>query len=230
MRPWLERIAPVTVEVECGGSTHTVSWRRGKLVLHDHRLGDEAVFAALGAERPPCLSVLAEWRDRARWAAATRPPPPGFVRRVVPPAVPDALAEVRRYGVVRAWERRWRRNGAVEEAEDLYRILRRRALPAITESLQAARVRLGGGRANFVELRLARPDGSPEAEGRIDRHRSALVVTLGPAWIYEVGAPGDLLRGEAFVVAPGKVVTWEVVSPGDNSWRPVIVDVPPADT
>ncbi|HEX7165377.1 MAG TPA: hypothetical protein VF230_00200 [Acidimicrobiales bacterium] len=210
--------------VACSGSQHRITWHHGKVVLHDHRLGEEEVLLALGGAPPPCVAALLAWRDRRGWAASTRPDAPGFTRRTPPPAVPPALVDVRQLGVVRAWERAWGRDRGVDEAEDLYRLLRRRALRPLTAALETARRDLGGGRATFVEVRLAAsPDAAPDATGRIDARRSALVVTLAPRWLYRVGAAGALDARGAFVVAPGKVVGWRRVSGSKvDRWEPAI--------
>ena len=212
---WFASIPSVTVEVECSGATHSVSWRRGKVVLHDHRLRDEDVVLALGGAPPPCVAMLAAWRDRRAWAAASRPHPPGFVRRVAPPALPEDLAAVRQLGVIRSWERSWRHNPGSDDAEDLYRMLRRHALPRVATALDAARARFGGGPARFVEVRLARPNGVASVEGRITPLESSLVVVLPPSWIYDVGSR-DAAEPSVFSLAPGTDVEW--VSAGSDGW------------
>jgi hypothetical protein len=65
---WRVAVDDVTAEVECGGSIHTVVWRRGKLVLVDHDLQSEATMVALGGEPPPCVQVLYAWRRARRTA------------------------------------------------------------------------------------------------------------------------------------------------------------------
>jgi hypothetical protein len=211
----------VTTRVDCDGVEHRITWRRGKLVLHDHRLADETVFLALGGAPPPCFVILQEWRDRRRWAAAARPHPPGFVRRVAPPRVPDPLATVRRLGVVRSWEREWRRHRRSDEAEDLYRLLRKTALPWLAATLDAARREREGGRPRFVEVRLAAPDREPTVEGRIDAHQSSLVATLPPSWLYTSGLRDH--EDKAFEVTPGHEVGWQRA--GETTWIAALIPI-----
>ena len=59
---WFERLPAVTGEVPCGGEAHRISWRRGKLVLHDHDVVAERSLVALGSKPPVCLEILDAWR------------------------------------------------------------------------------------------------------------------------------------------------------------------------
>jgi hypothetical protein len=60
---WCDGLPAVTVEIDCGGQRHRITWRRGKLVLEDHDLLAERSLAALGSSRPPvCVEVLDAWR------------------------------------------------------------------------------------------------------------------------------------------------------------------------
>ena len=212
---WYDAIEAVTADIACDGSTHRISWRRGKLVLHDHVLRDEEVLLSLGSTPAPCVATLLAWRDRRGWAAATRPHPPGFVRRMPPPIATPALAAIRSLTVVRAWERQWRRREAVEDAESLYQLLRRRAVTQLQAALDAARIERGGGRAGYVEVRM-REAGAEEVEGRIEPTRSYLVVTLSPRWLYEVDPRGSLTDSREFRVDARRVVGWEIC---DAGWR-----------
>ena len=215
---WFDAVEPVTVEIECGDDgRHRVSWRRGKVVLHDHSLRDEEVMLALGGAPPPCVALLLSWRDSPAWERACRPQPPGFVRRLPPPALPGDLDGVRKLGVVRSWERRWARGGHPDTAEDLYRVLRQRALRPLTTYLDATRRQKGGGAITFAEIRLAEHADQPRVDGRIEPAKSSLVVALHPSWMYEP-APGML--GE-FPLGNGAVVGWREISAG--VWRAEVV-------
>lgn len=50
-------------EVSCTGTTHHVTWRRGRLVVEDHDLTAERALRGLGAATPRCLDVLDAWRE-----------------------------------------------------------------------------------------------------------------------------------------------------------------------
>jgi hypothetical protein len=205
---WALDVDPVSVVVDCGGARHVVTWRRGKLVLEDHDLTAEEAVVALGGPRPACLEVLRAWRNRAVWAVATQPDPPGFVRRRPRIAVPPELAARRELGVVRAWERSAARRPGSDDAEHLYRYLRKRALSSVLGAANAAQARFGGGRVSFVEVRLAERDGDVDVIGRVDARQTALVVSLTPRWLREVWARGIGLVDGRFVVSVADATAW----------------------
>ena len=216
---WFDAIDPVTVEVDCGDEIHRVSWRWGKVVLHDHSLREEAVLSVLGGEPPACVALLESWRDGKAWERACRPQPPGFVRHLPPPTLAAELDDVRKLGVVRSWERRWRRRAEPDVAEDLYRVLRQRALRPLTNYLDAIRRDKRGGRVTFAEVRLAEHEGQPRVDGRIDASKSSLVVALHPSWMYERLAHPDPIG--AFPLGGGATVGWREISPG--VWKAEVV-------
>jgi hypothetical protein len=61
-RRWYDGIPAVAAEIDCGGETHRITWRRGKLVLEDHDLLAERSLTALGAKPPTCVQALDAWR------------------------------------------------------------------------------------------------------------------------------------------------------------------------
>src|SRR5262245_53982359 len=101
---WYDALDGVTTEVMCSGAAHRVSWRHGRLVLHDHDLSAERAAVALGGAPPACIAVLDAWRDRCGWDTATRGRSPGFRADPQRPGVPDALVAVRELGVCRRWD------------------------------------------------------------------------------------------------------------------------------
>ncbi len=64
-RRWYQDREPVSFEVETGGAPHRVTWRRGRIILHDHDVSAERVLLALGGEPCPCLLVLDAAKDQA---------------------------------------------------------------------------------------------------------------------------------------------------------------------
>jgi len=207
----------VVVDVACGDATHRISWRRGKVVLHDHVLRDEEVMLALGGAPPRCVAILQAWRDRAGWERANRPQPPGFIRNRPPPDVPEELAAVRRIATVRAWERRWRRGADPLIVEDLYRVLRARARPPLGAHLEVARRARSGGPVAYVEVRMTERDEQPRVDGRIARDRSYLLAWLSPAWLYLPPPVGD---GE-FAVDRARVIAWRELA--RDTWKAELV-------
>lgn len=64
--PWYDALDPVSVEIDCSGSRHRITWRRGKLIVEDHDVEAEAVLAALGGSACMCTTVLEGWRRNTR--------------------------------------------------------------------------------------------------------------------------------------------------------------------
>ena len=64
-KPWWADldIGPVTATIDTGAEPHRVSWREGKLRLHDHDLRAEDVLLALGGEPCPCLLLRDAFRS-----------------------------------------------------------------------------------------------------------------------------------------------------------------------
>lgn len=62
--PWHRDFPSFDIEVESGDRIHRITWRGGRLVLHDHDIAAEEVLRALGGQPCPCLVILELWRDR----------------------------------------------------------------------------------------------------------------------------------------------------------------------
>jgi hypothetical protein len=140
-RRWYLGHEAVTLTVPVAGGEHRVSWRRGRLVLHDHDAAAEAVLRALGGETCPCLAIRDALRSsdlhgapvgvlgrvtalRARGAAAAAPqaPPASPIapsapatRWPTPAGAPPPLPGPpdRRAVLLQSW-RRWQADPAVQ--------------------------------------------------------------------------------------------------------------------
>jgi hypothetical protein len=69
---WYDAREPITANVETGGPVHRVSWRDGRVILHDHDLAAEKVLLALGGEPCPCLLVCDAFRGPSEGDVALR--------------------------------------------------------------------------------------------------------------------------------------------------------------
>ncbi len=225
MGSWARALPPVTVEVECGGRTHHVLLRRGKVVLAEHAIAAEAVAAAFGAPSTPCFDVYRSWRSREQWEIALQPRGPGFHQLYRRPPLPAGLGPALERGVVRGWERRAERGDAIASYA-LQRALRAKAEPVLAAAFHAAVRRFGGGPTKRLELSIG---AIPSASGEITDLNSSLLVRVEPDWLRTVGLPrlGDGGQPTGFVVAlrPQPVtLDWQPRS-GGAGWTARLVNV-----
>jgi hypothetical protein len=220
---WVDDLDPVSVAVPCRSATHIVSWRRGKLVLEDHDVSAELAAIALGAPVPPCVELLRAWRNRVLWRVATTPDPPGFVRNRATVVMPHDLMTVRQLGVARSWQRAAARHPDGDDAEQLYRFLRKRALASVLAAAAHAQSHFGGGRVSSVEVRLLGDESEKDQiVGRVDKRQTVLVVALSPAWLHEVWARGIGTVDGAFIVQVTDATAWpSAVDVRAVVWQPV---------
>lgn len=63
---WYRSLPPAETSVPCGGVTHSIRWEEGRLALSDHPDPEaELVLAALGGDKPVCLSLAETWARHA---------------------------------------------------------------------------------------------------------------------------------------------------------------------
>ena len=205
----------VDVDVACGGESHRVLLRRGKVVLADHSIAAEAAAVALGASSPACFDVYRSWRAREQWEIALQPRGPGFHQLYRRPPLPKPLLDPLERGIARGWERRSARGEGLA-GYVLQRSVRAKAEPAVESAFTDAVRRLGGGPIKRLELTIG---SSPWVQGTIAPGGSALLVRVTPDWLRRVGLPRLAVHDGAFVVAvePRRlVVDWREA--GDGRW------------
>lgn len=219
MTRWARRLPKVDVEVACGGATHRVLLRRGKLVLADHSIAAEASAIALGATSPPCFEVYRSWRAREQWETALQPRGPGFHQLYRRPPLPKALLGPLERGVARGWERRAARGEGLA-GYALQKALRAKADPALAKAFDVDVRRFAGGPIARLELAIG---STPWVQGTITPAESSLLVRVTPDWLRRVGLPRLATFEQAFVVAvePRRlVVDWRAA--GERRWHAVL--------
>jgi len=215
-RGWHHGLPPVTVSLPCGPATHRLTWRRGRLVLHDHPgLAAERALLALGADRPTCLDVVDAWASLARdpcrlawfgWLVQRwpnevhpmdRPPalaarPPGRPSSYVPgqhaplDRLPVDLLARSFVGVVAACDRRWDALDVLSH-EELTGLIGAAAGRAAARCMGSWQ-RLARVRAPAVQCHLVPPGHPPSFTGRIDHATARAEVGLPLAWFWRVWA------------------------------------------
>lgn len=216
-RRWARRLAPVTVEVACGGERHRVLLRRGNIVLEHHGIAAEAAAVALGAPSPPCFEVYRSWRAREQWEIALQPRGPGFHQLYRRPPLPTPLLDPLERGIARGWERRAMRDEGLA-AYVLHRSIRAKAEPALAMAFDVAVRAVGGGPIKRLELTIG---ASPSVSGRITPSGSTLSVGVAPDWLRTVGHPRLALDAQQrFVVSAepsAQIVAWRATAAGEWS-------------
>jgi hypothetical protein len=199
-------VPPVHVTVDCDGEQHTISWRRGALVLEGHDAAADEALVALGGERPACLEVRRSWR---LGYIEEEPPAPaaGLVRSLSsvarwmsggaprPVVLPERLRRLREASVLHTWGRglRDRTAGTETQAAFLDRAIARRVRDLIAER---------GPSGVDIEVVVAE---AVAVEGRR--------VAVTRDWLTRVWVPGLERDGDGVVLAVAEdgtaaVVTW----------------------
>jgi len=223
---WPRGAGRLRVNVDCDGTTHSIVWRRGALVLVDHDVAADEVIAALGGDLPPCLELLASWRKGyietgpsgsalglvrslssiARWM--------GTAASARPTALPEPLRRLREASVLHTWGRGLRNADAGGAAQSAF--LER----AIARRVRDLLVDCGTGvPTDAVEVVVAR-------ELDVDGTRLAVRAS----WLAEVWVPGLEYppHGDGVVVGIAGCAGGETVL-DVATWAPDSLDWTPRD-
>ncbi len=198
---WYDAIPESTAAVDCGGESHRVTWRRGKLVLEAHDLTAERAMLAFGGEPCPCMRVLDMWVNQFRMA------PDQFLqlRKWLGPnafLAPEEFAVVRRLAMILSWERSWRATFffRVKQAQLLADELKAAALPHLREHANAWKPKTGARVLSGCQVGLVPTNQPATLDGTTDRVAMKVTAQLQPTWVVEVWARGIPTVDDAFVL------------------------------
>jgi hypothetical protein len=194
--PWTWAQPTVAAPVSCGGATHEVLWRWGRLVAADHDLDAEAALVALGGEPCPCLEVLGQ--VRAVLAGGGRWPPPSSGAAPPPPFRAVAAAVELRHQLRAAGA------GSAAAADDRdavararqrvaqVRALDNRLLRAVTDAAAttSAGQRRPGGPTLVLRVTPLRAGEETSVDALIGAGRAQVRLGLPVEWLLEVAARG----------------------------------------
>lgn len=196
---WYDYVPPATATIPCGDRQHRITWQRGKLVLVDHDLGAERAMIALGGQACPCMQVLTMWRDQ--WSML-----PDMIRKTDwlgarAYLMPAALAQPRRIGAYRNWDRSWRKNAYTTKHGSIFSTdVIEQATPWLEKLATAGLGRQQASGKPNVSASLVRPEQRPSVTGSVKRGQVTVTGRLGVAWLVRVSARGLPLVNDAFVV------------------------------
>lgn len=218
---WYDPFPETTVLIDCGGESHRVSWRRGKLVVEAHDLTAERTLLAFGGELCPCMRVLEMWVNQFRMA------PDQFLqlRNWLGPnafLAPEEFSLVRRLAMIRSWERSWRATFYFrdKQAQLLGDELRTSALPPLREHLNAWKPRTGARVVSGCQVGLVPSNQSPTLDGTTDRVAMKVSAQLQPTWVVDVWARGVATVDGAFVLKLTEAVSVEELRVVAGRWEP----------
>jgi hypothetical protein len=217
---WHEGLPPVSATIRCGGAEHRVTWRAGRLVLHDHDLAAETALRALGARPCTCLDVVDACRRYLRrlnpsglWAAEGDPT--GLVLPPLPGAsVRLDVDDERRLDALRSLPAPFRRRLALAmfvaagravdpraswQEPPFGRVLTSLVAPAVAHSLDGP---AAGGPASSAALpptaptnvdvrwRTVVPGERPRLDGEVGPTGGWAHLRISPDWVARVWARG----------------------------------------
>lgn len=210
---WSVALGPIEFELDTGAGPHRITWRRGRLALHDHDVEAEAVLRALGGEPCLCLSVLDALRDSL--GTAPRGPSPRAIERIrqspqfasMTKAQQDALLAIGRRRSVLAMlpppmtgvlgqisevrrERRVRRVSREHRPQQPEDRLQGAVAAAAEEAMRRSRRDLRPYASLEIECWRRRPDEAPLLKGVLDGTGGFLAVSLPVSWLNRVWARG----------------------------------------
>ena len=199
---WYDPFPEATAQIDCGGESHRVSWRRGKLVLEDHDLTAERAMLAFGGELCPCMRVLEMWVNQFRMA------PDQFLqlRNWLGPnafLAPEEFALVRRLAMILSWERSWRQTFffRVKQAQLLADELKATALPHLRQHANAWKPKTGARVVSGCQVELIPTNQRATLDGTTDRVALKVTAQLPPTWVVDVWARGVPTVDGAFVLS-----------------------------
>ena len=218
---WYDAVPDATTTVTCGGEQHRVTWRRGKLVLHDHDLSAERAMLAFGGELCECMRVLEMWVEQFRMS------PEQFftLRKWLGPhahLAPEAFDLQRRLAMISTWERSWRTASYVndKEARLLGVELKDKALAPLREHLNAWKPRTGARVISGCQVALVPSSEPAEVEGTMDRVAMRAVAQLHARWLVDVWPRGIATVDDAFVVELVKAASDDDLEVLAVRWEP----------
>lgn len=235
---WYDPLPEVTATVDCGGETHRVTWRRGKVVLEDHDLNAEKGMMAFGGEMCPCMRVLEVWVEQFRMPPDLFGAMPTWLGEHAF-LLPTEFALPRRMGMVLHWERAWRFESYLptKQAKLLFEELKDKALPTLRRHLNAWKVKTGARVVAGCQVALTPTNEAATVEGTTDRVAMRATARLHPRWVVDVWPQGIGVVDDAFVVdlrtartandlevvavrwEPNGAGGWETVAAPARVWR-----------
>ena len=218
---WYDALTETTATVDCGGETHRVTWRRGKVVLENHDLNAERGMVAFGGELCPCMRVLEVWVEQFRMPHDLFDQMHNWLGEQAF-LLPAEFAQPRRMAMLLNWERAWRFESwlPTKQAKLIFDELKDKALPALRQHLNAWKAKTGARIIAGCQVALLPSNEPPVVEGTTDRVTMRATAGLHGRWVVDVWSLGIALVDDAFVVALKKARTHNDLEVLAVRWEP----------
>jgi hypothetical protein len=214
-------VPEATAVVDCGGQSHRVTWRRGKLVLEAHDLTSERTMLAFGGELCQCMRVLEMWVEQFRMPADLFEQMPAWLGDNAF-LVPPELALPRRLAMVIKWERLWRFEAwlPTKQAQLLADELKDKALRPLRAHVNAWKPRTGARVVSGCQVALLRSIRPVAVDGTTDRVAIRVKAELHGRWLVDVWPRGIAVVDDAFVLQLTKARTMNDLDVMAVRWEP----------
>ncbi len=218
---WYDAIPEASATIDCGGESHTVIWRRGKLVLLAHDLAAERTMLVFGGELCQCMRVLEMWVEQFRMPADLFAQMPSWLGENAF-LVPTELALPRRMAMVLSWERLWRMHSwlPIKQADLLAAELKDKALAPLRQHVNAWKPKTGARVVAGCQVALLPTNQAPGVDGTTDRVAMRVTAHLHGRWVVDICGRGIAVVDDAFVVDLEEALTLDDLKVHAVRWEP----------
>jgi hypothetical protein len=218
---WYDAIPEAIATIDCGGESHAVAWRRGKLVLLAHDLDAERTMLIFGGELCQCMKVLEMWVEQFRMPPDLFAQMPSWLGESAF-LVPAELAVPRRMAMVLSWERLWRKESWLhsKQADLLAAELKDKALAPLRQHVNAWKPKTGARVVSGCQVALVPTPQPPGVEGATDRVAMRAIARLHGRWLVDICARGIAVVDDAFVVELEEAVSLDDLKVHAVRWEP----------
>jgi len=218
---WYDPFPQTTANINCGGESHPVTWRRGRLVLEAHDLTAERAMLAFGGELCPCMRVLEMWVNQFRMASEQ------FLqlRNWLGPnafLAPEEFALIRQMAMLQSWERSWRATFYFRDKQGqlLADELKAKALPALRQYVNAWKPKTGARVVSGCHVGLVPSNQPATMAGSTDGVAMRVSASLHATWVVNVWARGVAVVDDAFVVRLRQAASLDDLGVDAARWEP----------
>jgi hypothetical protein len=248
----------VEFSVPTDAGFHRISWKNGRLTLHSHNLLVERTIRALGGPPCPCLLVYDVLTNRSDisgldriqllaarralrslsadsyYSALTASERKALMlrirRRIVSHLIPGEMLEIIGRAEALRDERRAAANASIQQPVDAEELLRRKAIPALEQSVRRASVALWSDAPIMTECWKQRQGQGLALLGSVGQSWGFVFISLPISWLNRVWRRGIAIIDGRFIISVDQCapatelkcdsISW-VAAPGD-SLAPVV--------